>query len=65
MSDRPIRNVTRIDGLPGGKVRVQCVDEHLRYVNFIVPRSLSHSEAIHATMDALLDSRPPGAPRGS
>ena len=51
------RNIVRADQLASGLVRVTCVDEHLRYVRFVVPFGLSTAEHMESTMHHVLDHR--------
>lgn len=52
-----VRNIVRMTTAPSGRVNVLCVDEHLRYVNFSLPRAFSTLEDAEAIMQAVLDHR--------
>lgn len=51
------RNIVSMTTAPSGRVNVLCVDEHLQYVNFTIPRRFSTLDDAEAIMHAVLDER--------
>lgn len=51
------RNIVRMTAMPSGRIDVLCVDEHLRYVHFTIPRRLSTLADAETIMHHVLDVR--------
>lgn len=52
-----VRNIVSMTPTAARKVCVTCVDEHLRYVHFTIPRAFSTIESATEIMHAVLDRR--------